>query len=56
MDTLENIMGKGENADTQHFLLFQQCFIPFQLKLALDAETSVCHLQNNAIDIDAETV
>ena len=26
----ENIMGKGENADNQHFLLFPQCFQSFQ--------------------------
>ena len=25
----ENIVGKGENADSQHFLLFPQCFPPF---------------------------
>ena len=25
-DTLENIVGKGENAGYQHFLLFSQCF------------------------------
>ena len=25
-DRLENILGKGENADYQHFLLFPQCF------------------------------
>ena len=25
----ENILGKGENAGTQHFLLFQKCFLPF---------------------------
>ena len=23
----ENIVGKGENADNQHFLLFPQCFL-----------------------------
>ena len=23
---LENVVGKGENADYQHFLLFPQCF------------------------------
>ena len=23
-------MGKGENADNQHFLLFPQCFLPLQ--------------------------
>ena len=25
-DMIENIVGKGENAGYQHFLLFQQCF------------------------------
>ena len=25
-DRVENIMGKGENAGYQHFLLFPQCF------------------------------
>ena len=25
----ENIVGKGENAGNQHFLLFPQCFLPF---------------------------
>ena len=25
-DTTENIVGKGENAGNQHFLLFPQCF------------------------------
>ena len=24
----ENIVGKGENAGNQHFLLFPQCFLP----------------------------
>ena len=26
VDRVENIVGKGENAGDQHFLLFQQCF------------------------------
>ena len=26
---LENIVGKGENSGTQHFLLFHQCFLPY---------------------------
>ena len=34
-DRLENTMGKGENAENQHFLLFPQCFpksfFPFSL-------------------------
>ena len=25
-DRVENILGKGENAGDQHFLLFPQCF------------------------------
>ena len=25
----EKIVGKGENAGNQHFLLFPQCFLPF---------------------------
>ena len=26
----ENVVGKGENAGEQHFLLFAQCFLPSQ--------------------------
>ena len=26
--SFENIVGKGENAGNQHFLLFPQCFLP----------------------------
>ena len=26
-ECIENIVGKGENAGYQHFLLFQQCFL-----------------------------
>ena len=26
LERIENIVGKGENAGYQHFLLFQQCF------------------------------
>ena len=28
-DAFENILGKRENADNQHFLLFPKCFLPF---------------------------
>ena len=28
----ENIVGNGENAGYQHFLVFPQCFLPFQEK------------------------
>ena len=29
-EPFENIMGEGENAANQHFLLFPQCFLTFQ--------------------------
>ena len=28
--SFENIVGKGENAGSQHFLLLQQCFLIYQ--------------------------
>ena len=28
-EAFENIVGKGENAGNQHFLLFPQCLLPF---------------------------
>ena len=31
----ENIVGKGENADKKHFLLFQQCYLPFPKQLSI---------------------
>ena len=36
-DRVENIVGKGENAGYQHFLLFQRCF-----KKASFSDTSKC--------------
>ena len=27
--TLENTVGKGENAGDKHFLLFPHCFLPY---------------------------
>ena len=32
---VENIVGKGENAGYQHFLLFPQCFPKLKLKLGI---------------------
>ena len=32
-DTLENILGKGENAGNQHFLLYPKCFLPYPFYL-----------------------
>ena len=34
-DSEENIVGKGENAGFQHFLLFPQCFQPFERQIVL---------------------
>ena len=31
----ENILGKGEIAGNQHFLLFPQCFLPFQAQISI---------------------
>ena len=31
--SLKNIVGKGENAGHQHFLLFPQCFLPYARKI-----------------------
>ena len=31
----ENIMGKGENAGNQHFLLDPQCFLPFPNQISI---------------------
>ena len=29
-EAFENIVGKGENAGNQHFLLFPNCLLPYQ--------------------------
>ena len=41
----ENNVGKGENAGNQHFLLFPQCFLPFQTKTAIFGLHLFCRLQ-----------
>ena len=33
-EAFENIVGRGENAGHQHFLLFPQCFLPYERKIA----------------------
>ena len=41
---IKNIEGKGENAGYQHFLLFPQCFPPYQREMYhLNSEN--CRLQ-----------
>ena len=43
--TFENIVGKGENDGNQHFLLFPQCFLPFQRQVSNFHSLSCCHFQ-----------
>ena len=33
-EDFENTVGKGENAGNQHFLLFSQCFLPWNHHLS----------------------
>ena len=45
--TFENILGEGENAGNQHFLLFPKCFLSFQRNILFNfMQHLVCHLQN----------
>ena len=32
-ESIENFLGKGENAVNQHFLLFSQCFQSFKIQM-----------------------
>ena len=41
----ESIVGKGENAGYQHFLLFPQCFLPFQKHTSSFESHLFCRLQ-----------
>ena len=41
----ENIVGKGENAGNQHFLLFPQCFLPFPKEFSNFLSHLFCCLQ-----------
>ena len=40
----ENIVGKGENAGKQHFLLFPQCFLPFTKQISISQSPLFCRL------------
>ena len=42
---LENIVGKGENAGNQHFLLFPQYFLPIPRRISIFNLHLFCHLQ-----------
>ena len=41
----ENIVGKGENAGNQHFLLFLQCFLLFPKQISIFQSHLFCRLQ-----------
>ena len=41
----ENIVGKEENAGNQYFLLFPQCFLPFQIQKSYLYQHLICRLQ-----------
>ena len=41
----ENILGKGENAGNQHFLLFKECFLLPQMIIKFFEVHLICHLQ-----------
>ena len=47
----ENIIGKGENADNQHFLLSPQCFLPLTKETPIFKETFILS-SANAFNMD----
>ena len=44
-EAFQNILGKGENAGNQHFLLFPKCFLPFpkQIHFLSEIHFVVCN-------------
>ena len=40
----ENVVGKGENAGNQHFLLYPQCFLPFYKDISMFVSYIFCCL------------
>ena len=51
----ENIVGKGENAGNQHFLLFPQCFLLFPTHIIFESRL-ICRLQINAFNLDTPKI
>ena len=51
----ENIVGKGENAGNQHFLLFPQCFLPYQREKSLFQTTFILS-SANAFNLDQSKI
>ena len=44
VNPFENMMGKGENAGNQYFLLFPQCFLPFPKQMLFFKSGLLCRL------------
>ena len=44
-EAFENILGKGENAGNQHFLLFPKCFLPSPTQISIFELPLFCCLQ-----------
>ena len=51
----ENILGKGENAGNQHFLLFPPCFLPFP-KTNFNFSFTFILLSANALNLDKSKI
>ena len=51
----ENIVGKGENAGNQHFLLFQQSFLSFPKQISIFWVTFILP-SANALNLDQSKI
>ena len=49
-EAFENILGEGENASNQHFLLYPKYFLPFPQKISNFESHLFCRLQCNAFE------
>ena len=52
---VENIVGKGENAGYQHFLLFPKSFLPFPHQISIFQPHLFCRPQN-AFNLDQSKI
>ena len=50
-EAFENILGKGENAGYQHFLLFLKCFLPFPKQISNFSVASIL-LSESSLKLD----
>ena len=51
-EAFENIVGKGENPDSQHFHLFLQCFLSFEVQISIFESHSLILSIANAFSLD----